>query len=88
MKAHEAYASNIHLEYTCVGIGVKKWESLMEGAIKASGIKIRKMIKEQLPELYEELGLESYNPYESNACRTKTHLIYVWSSIEYFLKIE
>jgi hypothetical protein len=88
MKAEVAYDSEITLEATCVGIGVRKWDSLMEGAIKANGVKIRRMIKKQLPELYRGLELEFYNPWETSAVRTNTHLIYVHSAIEYFLRIE
>lgn len=59
----------------------------MEGAVKANGSKIRKMIKEQLPDLFEDLALQFHNPYESSCIRTNTHLIYVSSDIQYFLKI-
>ena len=87
MKASEAYASDIQLECCCADISGRKWDKLMDGAVKANGFKIRGMIKEQLPELYEELSLDFYNPYEQQSQRTKTHLIYVHSAIEYFLKI-
>lgn len=87
MLARKAYTSTIELECTCVGIGIPKWNSLMEGAVKADGSKIRRMIKEQLPELYKNLALNYHNPYESSCVRTNTHLIYVHSGIEYFLKI-
>lgn len=88
MKAEVAYESEISLEATCVGIGMHKWDQLMEGAIKADGSKIRNMIKKQLPELYESLSLDFFNPHESYSVRTDTHLIYNHSLIEYFLKIE
>lgn len=87
MRAEQAYNSEITLEHTCVGIGILKWESLMEGAVKADGRKIRAMIRKQLPNLFEELCLDFYNPYEPQCVRTNTHLIYISSSIEYFLKL-
>lgn len=86
-KASQAYNSTIELEYTCVDVTMSEWESLMEGAVKANGSKIRAMIKKQLPELYNDLALQFYNPYEQQSERTDTHLIYVSSAIEYFLKI-
>lgn len=87
MKAQQAYNSRIHLECTCVDISQTKWDKLMNGAKKANGAKARQMIKKQLPELYENLALQFYNPYESQTQRTETHLIYVHSGIEYFLKL-
>ena len=87
MRANEAYNSRIELECTCAGISEFKWDSLMEGAVKANGKVIRQMIKKQLPDLYEDLALQFPNPYEGNCQRTNTHLIYVHSAVEYFLKI-
>lgn len=81
------YKQNIELEHTCVGISIYKHEKLMKGAKKANGKKIRQMIKKQLPDLYRDLSLDFYNPYENQSKRTDTHLIYIHSSIEYFLKI-
>ena len=77
---------SIELEHTCVSVTIRKWESLMEKSVKADGLKIRRLIKKHLPDLYQELGLNFSNPYESQCVRTKTHLIYVHSSIEYFIK--
>lgn len=87
MKAKQAYASRIELQYTCISITSQKWNKLMNGAKRASGVKIRQMIKLQLPELYKEMGLQFPNPYEANCMRTDTHLIYVHSAIEYFFRI-
>jgi len=88
MKAKQAYNSKIELQYTCDSISLNKWNSLMQKAVKANGLKIRAMIKKQLPELYNSLALNFYNPYEQQSQRTKTHLVYVHSGIEYFLKIQ
>lgn len=73
----------LELECTCVGIGTDKWESLMQGATHANHAQINKLVKLHLPELYGDLMLNYYNPY--NYFKTATHLILVHSSIEYFL---
>lgn len=80
------YKDEINYVANSSEISLRRWEQLMDGAKKANGSKIRKMIKEQIPELYHELALQFYNPYEANSKKTKTHYIYVHSSIEYFLK--
>ena len=87
MKTNGIYNKEIELQYTCDSISLPKWESLMKGSVKANGSKIRMMIKNQIPELYKELGLDFNNPYEHQSIRTKTHLIYIHSMIEYFFKI-
>ena len=79
---------SLKLIATCVGIGQRKWDSLMENTTKASGSIIRSLIKLHLPDLYFELGLEFYNPDESQSRKKNGLLIYVHSSIEYFLKYE
>jgi len=86
MKDQVLYNDKIKLETTCVQTKTSQWNHLMRNAVKADGKKIRAMIKEQIPDLYESLGLKFYNPYESQCQRTDKHYIYVHSSIEYFLK--
>ncbi len=81
----ELYTDKIRLVSDCTSITLKQFDFLMEGAVKANGSKIRKMIKKQIPDLYKSLALEYNNPYESNSQRTPTHYIYVHSGIEYFL---
>jgi len=78
--------SELTFDTDCTSTSVYEWERLMKGSVKANGSKIRKLIKKFIPELYDSLGLDFYNPYESNSVRTKTHFIYVHSCIEYFLK--
>jgi hypothetical protein len=46
---------------------------------------LRRKVKKHLPELYDSLGLDYYNPYENQTRVTKTHYILVHSSIEYFI---
>jgi hypothetical protein len=79
--------THLELECTCIGISMWKWEALMYKARKANGSKIRGLIKKHLPEVYEALALEYPNPYEHQCKKTSTHLIYVHSGIEYFIKI-
>lgn len=86
-KGPDIYHKHIELEYTCTNISIEKWNSLMMGAVKANGRKIRQMIKCQLTELFNNLALQFPNPYEQSCMRTATHLIYVHSSVEYFLKV-
>lgn len=87
--AKEIYsAKSISLFATCVGITEKEWDRLMEGAVKANGKKIRMLIKKHIPYLYDNLCLDAYNPQEYRCQRTQTHLIYVHSSIEYFLELD
>lgn len=79
---------SLKLVDTCNSITQQKWNSYMENTTKASGSKIRSLIKKHLPHLYEQLGLEFYNPYESQCVKKEGLLIYVHSCIEYFLEYE
>jgi len=76
---------HISYETDCTAISSRKWEGLMQGAKRTDKRKLNKLVKEQIPELYESLALQYYNPY--NYYKTKTHYVLVHSSIEYFLKI-
>lgn len=81
----ELYTDKIRLVSDCTEISLQQFHLLMKGAVKANGGKIRRMIKQQIPDLYASLALEYNNPYESNSKRTPTHYVYVHSGIEYFL---
>jgi len=74
----------LEYECSCVNIPMWKWEDLMEGAVRANKRVINALVKEVLPDLYESLALNFPNPY--NYFRTKTHLILVHSSVEYFIR--
>ena len=76
---------SIQYETNCTEISSTKWDSLMKGAVKADVRKVNKLVKEQEPEIYRQLCLEYYNPY--NYFRTKKHLVLVHSAIEYFFRI-
>ena len=79
--------TELELQTTCVDCGgLSRWERLMEGAIRANKRAINSLVKQLLPDLYQDLALQYPNPY--NYFRTKTHLILVHSGIEYFLKFK
>jgi hypothetical protein len=70
----------------CTTMTINQWDRLMEGTTKANGSKIRKIIKEHLPLVYDKLALDFYNPYESQCVKKPGLLVYVHSGIEYFIK--
>lgn len=78
--------SELYLECTCEGISIKEWNKLMKGATRANHKMINRLVKKHLPDLFHALALDLYNPY--HYFKTKTHLILVHSSIEYFLRFE
>lgn len=80
--------NKLQLHATCVNCGVYQWEKLMENTTKANGERIRLLIKKHLPELYDSLALNFYNPYESKCVKKPGLLVYVHSAIEYFLIYE
>lgn len=76
----------MYLECTCADVSIDKWNELMKGARKASYNRLVAKIKRELPELYKELTLEYYNPWEEKCQQTKTHYILVHSATEYFIR--
>jgi hypothetical protein len=76
--------NTLYLEATCIGISQRKWDMLMQGATRANKSVIDRLVKLHFPKLYAELCLNCYNPYKYY--KTKTHLILVHSSVEYFLR--
>lgn len=70
----------------CTGITIDEWNKYMEGTTKANGAIIRSLIKKHLPDLYENLALDYRNPYEGSARKKTGLLVYVHSSIEYFIE--
>lgn len=76
----------MYLDCTCTEINTDKWNELMKGARPMSYEWLKRRVKKHLPELYNSLCMDFYNPWESNTQRTKTHYILVHSAIEYFIK--
>jgi hypothetical protein len=84
-----AKENGAEFECNCIGIGILEWEELMKGHTRANRKEVVKIAlqanvidKEQA---VRELKNQWYNPY--NHFKTKTHVIYVHSAIEHFIKI-
>lgn len=76
-------------EATCVSITKYKWDELMKGARPANQ---RKVVKAALAagvidewQAKEELKKPFFNPYGHFV--TKTHIVYVNSAIEHFIRV-
>ena len=76
----------MYLETTCCECGIERWNTLMKGARKCSYKRLVARIKKELPDLYESLALNFYNPWDEQCQQTKTHFILVHSGIEYFIR--
>lgn len=76
-------------ECTCVGIGMNEWERLMKGHTRANQRKVVKIAMKAGIITEEdgraEIKRSGYNPYVHY--KTKTHIIYVHSSIEHFIRV-
>lgn len=68
---------------SCVSISQSQWDEYMKGAVRADKRKVNALVKKMLPDLYDQLALNAYNPYDY--FRTDKHLILVHSGIEYFI---
>lgn len=75
----------MYLETNCTQTHNGDWERLMKGARKCNYKRLVARIKKEIPELYESLCLNFYNPWEDDCQQTKTHYILVHSAIEYFI---
>lgn len=84
MKINYDVITSLYFQTDCTCISTWEWDALMEGHVRANKKKIDVLVKKFLPGLYDFLALEFPNPYKYY--RTKTHLVLVHSSIEYFLK--
>jgi glucose-6-phosphate isomerase len=73
----------MYLECTCSNITMDTWERLMKGAKRMNKRLLHRLIRRELPELYEALCLNLRNPY--GYFQTKSHYILVHSAIEYFI---
>ncbi len=77
--------SAMYYETNCTSCNIDKWNELMRGARKCSYKRLVARIKKELPELYNELSLNFYNPWAESCQQTKTHYILVHSATEYFI---
>ena len=73
----------LRLDACCCDISLAQWERWMAGATRADHRQIDSLVRRHLPDLYEELSLNLWNPY--HYFKTRRHLILVHSAIEYFL---
>lgn len=76
----------IYYETNCTSVNIEEWNLLMKGARKCSYQRLVTKIKKELPDLYRDLCLEFYNPFEEQCKQTKTHYILVHSAVEYFIR--
>ena len=87
MNAQDIYnraeTNGVQYETNCTAVKLWQWENLMQGATKADKNKVKSIIHQNCPE-FENL-LIGWNPYDHY--KTKTHIIFVHSAIEYFFKI-
>lgn len=58
----------------------------MAGATRADHRQIDSLVRKHLPDLYEALSLNLWNPY--HYFKTRRHLILVHSGIEHFLRYD
>jgi len=54
----------MYLECTCIGIGIERWNRLMKGSKPLNYQWLKRRIKKYLPELYDALCMDFYNPYD------------------------
>lgn len=85
----KALLNGAEYEAACTSISKDEWDRLMEGAVKANRKKVVKIalavgiIDED--QAQAELKHAYFNPY--NHMKTATHLIYVHSGIEHFIRV-
>lgn len=84
-----AYDNGCYLETDCTSITESKWNKLMKGHTKANRKEVVRiaLLAGVIDEYQakEEIKRPYFNPY--NHFKTESHIIYVHSSIEYFIKV-
>lgn len=75
-----------HLVADCSQVTERQWDRMMSNTTKANGPSIKKIIKDHIPELFDYLALDFFNPYEHQCVKKKGLLVYVHSGVEYFIK--
>lgn len=84
-----AKLNGCYYETSCVSSSAREVEKLMKGATRANKKQVVKIaleagvIDEQ--QATEEIKHPYYNPYKHY--KTKTHIIYVHSAIEHFIRV-
>lgn len=72
-------------ECCCADISYEEWKKRMKGIKPISYKWLVAKVKKHLPQLYKELMLDFYNPWESQCGATKERYVLVHSAIEYFI---
>ena len=73
-------------ECCCADLSLDQWKERMKGIKPISYKWLVAKVKKHLPQLYESLMLDFYNPYENKCGVTKEYYILCHSSREYFIK--
>ena len=86
---NRAKQKGVQFECTCVGIGMTKWERLMKNHTRANRREVIKIALEagviDEDQAKTELKNPWWNPYTH--FKTATHIIYVYSDIEHFIRV-
>lgn len=77
--------NSLTLVATCVGITQREWDEYMNKVVRADKRKVDRLVKRLLPDLYESLCLQFYNPY--NYFKKDGLIVLVHSGIEHFLEV-
>jgi hypothetical protein len=76
--------TNFTLEATCSSITEREWDKLTKGATKADVKTVERLIREH--HTADKWFTGPTNPYRKDCFKTKTHIIYTHSGIEYFFR--
>lgn len=76
--------SSFELESRCCDVTETEWNRLMAGATRANVETVERLIREYHTK--DKWFTGKTNPYRDRCFKTKTHIIYTHSSIEYFFR--
>lgn len=81
--------NGVAFETSCVATTANEWDSLMKGHTRANRVKaVRAALQAGVideTQAAQEIKKPYYNPYKH--FKTKTHIIYVHSGIEHFIRV-
>ena len=73
-------------ECCCADLSLDQWKERMKGIKPISYKWLVAKVKKHLPQLYESLMLDVYNPYQEKCGVNRDYYVLVHSAIEYFIK--
>lgn len=76
----------MYYECCCADITIEEWKHKMKGIKPVNYQWLVRKIKKHLPQLYEDLMLDVYNPYQEKCGVNREYYVLVHSAIEYFIK--